>query len=209
MQLKTVIFSAKKLSKEFSTHAYYGTSTSSYDSNKYCIDMVKKFDHENYLVGLLFPQKFRNAYFAVRAFNIEIAQIKDQVSRNTFHAGKIRFQFWRDLLNSIHTNSDVHQQHPAANALKCAIKDNNLTLRWFERSLDARHVQYWSTHCIYYYFVLSDTRISLVNRWIQWMIWKPMPNAVIHQYCISFWRFWVCMTKMQSLLQVMLELVPV
>jgi NADH dehydrogenase [ubiquinone] 1 alpha subcomplex assembly factor 6 len=128
----------------FSTTAYHGKSSNSYDSNKYCVDLVRKWDYDNYLVGLLFPAKFRDSFFAVRAFNVEIALLKDQLSRNAFHTGKIRFQFWRDMLNNIYGASGILQQHPAANALERAIKNNNLTLRWFERSLDARYVHFLS-----------------------------------------------------------------
>jgi NADH dehydrogenase [ubiquinone] 1 alpha subcomplex assembly factor 6 len=132
------MWSCKSLNYFSTTTAYHALSSNIYDSNKYCVELVKRWDYDNYLVGLLFPQKFRDSFFAVRAFNVEIALLKDQLSRNSFHVGKIRFQFWRDILNSIYGVSEVSQQHPAANALERAIKNNNLTLRWFERSLDAR-----------------------------------------------------------------------
>ncbi len=104
------------------------------------MELVKKCDYENYLVGLLFPRNCRQAYFAVRAFNVEIAMIKDQIPRNTFHAGRIRFQFWNDTLDDIYSKDlkPKSLQHPVAQALSEAVISKELTRRWFERSLEAR-----------------------------------------------------------------------
>lgn len=115
------------------------------DSNEYCMNLVQKWDHENYMVGLLMPNKSRSAFFAVRAFNIEVAMIKDQIPRNTYHAGRLRIQFWKDVLNGIYFDRDstagfnANQANiPILKALEAAIKDNGLTLRWFERALEGR-----------------------------------------------------------------------
>lgn len=115
------------------------------DSNEYCMNLVQKWDYENYMVGLLMPNKSRSAFFAVRAFNIEVAMIKDQIPRNTYHAGRLRIQFWKDVLNGIYFDRDstagfnANQANiPILKALEAAIKDNGLTLRWFERALEGR-----------------------------------------------------------------------
>lgn len=107
--------------------------------NAHCVDLVKTSDYENYLIGLLMPKNSQQAFFAIRAFNIEIAVIKDQLPRNSFQAGKIRFQFWKDVLNGIYDESKSNYlQHPVAQAVRQAVVEKNLTKRWFERSLEAR-----------------------------------------------------------------------
>lgn len=67
----------------------------------YCANLVKQYDYENYLLGLLTPSECRDAYFAIRAFNIEIALIKDQTNANP-HASRMRFNWWRGVLEEIY-----------------------------------------------------------------------------------------------------------
>lgn len=70
-------------------------------SEKYCLDLVRNRDYEGYLMGLLFPHQHRRAYFAVKAFNVEIATIRDSVPRSAGLSGKLRFEFWRDTLKTL------------------------------------------------------------------------------------------------------------
>lgn len=120
-------------------------------SNIYCRDLVKKHDYENYLVGLLCPTPHRDAFFAIRAFNVEIATIKEQIPRNTLHAGRLRFQFWKTILDSIYDCTDAlpGSSHPISHALHSAVQRNKLSKRWFERSLEARYL-YWRNETLYY-----------------------------------------------------------
>ncbi len=110
-----------------------------FDSNKYCMNLVKQYDYENYLVGLLFPKGSRDAFFAIRAFNVELAVIKDQSNNNAL-AGRLRFQWWRELLEKVYSKDSMsmYEQQPVAQALAFSIQRHNLTARWFERSLEAR-----------------------------------------------------------------------
>jgi len=111
------------------------------DTSAYCIDLVKKHDYESYLIGLLFPKQHRAAYFAIKAFNVEVATIRDQIPRNAQQAGRIRFQFWRDVLNDIQKNKSIakHNNQPVALELAKHVVNYNLTIRWFERCVEARY----------------------------------------------------------------------
>lgn len=129
------------------THRFYGrrlstttTSTLAQDC-EYCVELVKKHDYQNFLAGHLFPAKIRHAYFAIRAFNVEIAMIKDQAHGNAL-TGRIRFQWWRDVLEEIYADplSATQPPQPVARVLKVLIPERQLSKRWFERSLDARWV---------------------------------------------------------------------
>ncbi len=116
-------------------------------SNQYCRELVRTSDYQNYLIGLLFPGDCQDAFFAIRAFNVEIAMIKDHIPRNTFQAGRLRFQFWKDLLQDIYFgNGSLLSQHPSGMAIFDAVKEKNLTLRWFERSLEARYKDMANDH---------------------------------------------------------------
>lgn len=123
------------------TRRFASSDHSSTTSSSYCIDLVKKSDYESYLIGLLFPKQHRRAYFAIKAFNVEIATIRDQIPRNAQQAGRIRFQFWRDVISEINNKSLAkHNNQPVALELAEHIPKYSLTTRWFERSIEARCV---------------------------------------------------------------------
>lgn len=109
-------------------------------ASSYSLDLVKTKDYEGYLVGLLFPAQHRRAYFAVRAFNVEIATIRDQVPRSALQAGRMRFQFWRDALTSLSDNRKLQSfmRQPVAQELEYLVSNYDVNVRWLERSLEAR-----------------------------------------------------------------------
>jgi len=120
------------------------------DAHTYCFDLVKTHDYEHFLAGLLIPKRHRDVYFTLRAFNIEIATIKDQIPRNNANAGRIRFQFWKDVLHQIYEHDHDHSHdvyrntlsssinQPVALALQYHINNSKLTKRWFERMIESR-----------------------------------------------------------------------
>ena len=105
------------------------------------MELVKQHDFDNYLVGLLVPSQYRHSFYAIRAFNVEIATIKDQANNNVM-AGRIRFQYWRDILDDIYNGKDfpvsTAMNQPVVYALYKHINELNLTSRWFQRSIEAR-----------------------------------------------------------------------
>lgn len=114
------------------------SSSSLENANSYCQNLVKQHDFDNYLAGLLVPRMYRDAYFAIRAYNVEIATIKDQMSGNAA-AGRIRFQWWRDAIETMDNGKTVaNLQQPIALAMSHYCIKHGLSRRWLERSLDAR-----------------------------------------------------------------------
>lgn len=79
-----------------------------------------------------------------------MATMKEQLPNNNFSlATRTRFQFWRDILNQCDqnnsediekSNSNIPQQ-PLARELYLSIKSNNLSVRWFEKILEARQME--------------------------------------------------------------------
>ena len=109
--------------------------------HKHCIEMVQNRDFEGYLCGLLMPSSSQEAYFALRAFNVEIASIKDAsqliggrsrggqsssnqrtIGNTTFDevgdgerdpslASKLRMQWWKDSILDIYSEKQQQQQN--------------------------------------------------------------------------------------------------
>ena len=72
---------------------------------------------------------------------LKIATIKDVIPRNTLHAGRYRFQYWRDALQSFVPNlsgSSLDNQQPVLSALQVYVPKYKLSVRLLERSLEAR-----------------------------------------------------------------------
>ncbi|KAB1257974.1 NADH dehydrogenase complex I; assembly factor 6 [Camelus dromedarius] len=101
-----------------------------------------KRDYEGYLCSLLLPAESRSSAFALRAFNVELAQagfkphlqVKDSVSEKTI--GLMRIQFWKKTVDDIYCDNPPHQ--PVAIELWKAVRRHNLTKRWLMKIIDER-----------------------------------------------------------------------
>src|SRR5690554_2807603 len=92
--------------------------------------IVREGDPDRYLSVLYAPEAKRDALFALYAFNVEVAAIRDRIKEPM--AGEIRLQWWRDALtNGIAGN-------PVADALMDAMNTYRLPLQAFIDYLDAR-----------------------------------------------------------------------
>ncbi|XP_048214898.1 NADH dehydrogenase (ubiquinone) complex I, assembly factor 6 isoform X1 [Perognathus longimembris pacificus] len=103
-------------------------------SDHYCLELLRKRDYESYLCSLLLPEESRSSALALRAFNVELAQVKDSVSEKTI--GLMRMQFWKKAVEDIYCDKPPHQ--PVAIELWKAIKRHNLTKRWLMKIIDER-----------------------------------------------------------------------
>lgn len=96
-------------------------SRRSKEDHAHCVDLVRDRDMEGYLCGLLMPSRARRSYFAIRAFNVELASVKDggaigrsirrQSGGDHFGtdlslASRLRMQWWRDALGEIYGDDD-------------------------------------------------------------------------------------------------------
>ncbi|CAE6415257.1 unnamed protein product [Rhizoctonia solani] len=104
------------------------------ESNAYCRELVRKHDYEAYLCSYFYPRAAQPGYFALRALNVELAMIRETVSRPII--GKMRMQFWRDAIKSITSNKPV--KHPIAIALHEASQMAKLPPYYLKRMVDAR-----------------------------------------------------------------------
>ncbi|XP_076470134.1 NADH dehydrogenase (ubiquinone) complex I, assembly factor 6-like [Babylonia areolata] len=104
---------------------------------QYCMNLVKKHDYENYLCCLLLPKQVQRAGFAVRAFNVEVAQVRDVVSEKT--TGVMRMQFWKDAVENLLQGAPP--QTPVAVELAGAARYFKLSKRHFTNIIEARAEQ--------------------------------------------------------------------
>ncbi|XP_013874377.1 NADH dehydrogenase (ubiquinone) complex I, assembly factor 6 isoform X2 [Austrofundulus limnaeus] len=103
-------------------------------SEKYCLDLVRSRDHEGFISSLLLPFEARRSSLALRAFNVELAQVKDSVSQKTI--GLMRMQFWQTAVEEIYRDDPPNQ--PVSTELWRAVRTHNLTKRWLLRIVTER-----------------------------------------------------------------------
>lgn len=104
------------------------------------IDTVRMRDYAGYLSHVAYPQRLQPHFWALRAFHIELASIKDNVSNEL--VGRVRMQWWRDAIESVYANRPP--KHPITIGLRDAVfdpvveKHGSLVKDHFLRIIDAR-----------------------------------------------------------------------
>ncbi|XP_077295769.1 NADH dehydrogenase (ubiquinone) complex I, assembly factor 6 homolog sicily [Arctopsyche grandis] len=87
------------------------------DTLQYCLDSVRRYDYENFVSTLLLDKSVLTHAIVIRAFNVEIARVQDQVSDKNI--GLMRFQFWIEALDKIASSNakEAIPAHPVAQEL--------------------------------------------------------------------------------------------
>jgi len=83
------------------------------DSFSYCEQLVHAADKDRFLASLFAPADRRSPLFALYAFNVEIARVRELVHEPL--AGEVRLQWWRDGLEG-RTQGEM-RANPVADAL--------------------------------------------------------------------------------------------
>jgi phytoene synthase len=81
---------------------------------QHCAALVREADRDRYLATLFAPAEHRDALFALFAFNVEIARVRD-LAREPM-PGEIRLQWWREVLSGEREGEAA--AHPVAAALR-------------------------------------------------------------------------------------------
>ncbi|CAA2106377.1 All-trans-phytoene synthase [Methylobacterium bullatum] len=100
----------------------------------HCEALVREGDPDRYFATLFAPAAFRPHLFALAAFSLTIARVRDAVTNPM--AGEIRLQWWRDALQG-EARGDV-KANPVAAALDDAIVRRKLGRQPFVDLIDAR-----------------------------------------------------------------------
>ncbi|KAL6109853.1 ndufaf6 [Pungitius sinensis] len=109
-------------------------SSAAADSQAYCLQLVRSRDYDGYVSSLLLPEEARRSSLALRAFNVELAQVKDSVSQKAI--GLMRMQFWRTAVEDIYRDEPPEQ--PVSGELWRAVRKHELTKRWLLRIITER-----------------------------------------------------------------------
>ncbi|OAD56659.1 NADH dehydrogenase (ubiquinone) complex I, assembly factor 6 [Eufriesea mexicana] len=110
------------------------SGTTKQTTTAYCLELVRKHDYENYLCTLLLSSKITAAAFVIRAFNVEIAQVKDQV--RDYKIGEMRLKFWTDALNNTYKGNPP--KSPVMLELHKILQKHSLSKHYFKRLIDIR-----------------------------------------------------------------------
>ncbi|KAH7083773.1 Squalene/phytoene synthase-domain-containing protein [Paraphoma chrysanthemicola] len=108
----------------------------------YCANLVKTYDAPSHILQTFIPQSSRDAYIAIRAFNVDVARVADTTSTPTI--GMMRMQFWRDTVTKALAGSPPKE--PVAILLAKAAEDLHersdgkarLSKNWFHRIINTR-----------------------------------------------------------------------
>jgi phytoene synthase len=79
----------------------------------YCAELVRAADRDRFIAALFAPTEQRDALYALYAFNIELARVRE-VAREPL-PGEIRLQWWSEVLNG------ERAEEARANPVACAI----------------------------------------------------------------------------------------
>ncbi len=101
---------------------------------RHCEELVRDGDPDRYFATLFAPAAFRPHLFALSAFSLTVARVRDAAGNPM--AGEIRLQWWRDALQG-EARGDV-RANPVAAALEDAIVARRLGRQPFVDLIDAR-----------------------------------------------------------------------
>ena len=101
---------------------------------RYCAEAVRRLDPHRYIAALFAAEPARTDLFALYAFNLELATVREQVSEPL--VGRIRLQWWRDTIGDIYRGAT--RETPVVRALKAAIERHSVPRVLFDSLIDAR-----------------------------------------------------------------------
>jgi len=104
------------------------------DSFAHCEQIVRDADKDRFLATLYAPANRRGPLFALYAFNVEVARVRDAIRDPT--AGEIRLQWWRDALER--PGLGEARGNPVASALLDTIIRFRLPVRSLVDLIEAR-----------------------------------------------------------------------
>jgi NADH dehydrogenase [ubiquinone] 1 alpha subcomplex assembly factor 6 len=100
----------------------------------YCARQVQQYDPDRFLCALFAPPAEREGLFAIHAFSLELARIREVVREPLL--GHMRLRWWSDALEAIARNQPP--EHPVAAALAAAMAGSALDRRHLDRLVAGR-----------------------------------------------------------------------
>lgn len=100
----------------------------------YCARQVRDFDNDRFLATLFAGDSVREDLFALYAFNLELAKIRETVSEPMI--GRMRLQFWRDAVPGL--MSGEPPSHAVAEPLSVCVRRAGISADQLHALIDAR-----------------------------------------------------------------------
>ncbi|KZM24724.1 uncharacterized protein EKO05_0005296 [Ascochyta rabiei] len=108
----------------------------------YCANLIRTYDTPSHILQSFVPQSSRDAYLAIRAFNVDVARVADTTSTPT--VGMMRMQFWRDTVTKALAGSPPKEPvaillaHAAEHLQSRTDGKSRLSKNWFHRVINTR-----------------------------------------------------------------------
>lgn len=106
------------------------------ETAEYIADLVRHEDRDRFLTAMFMPEDRRADVLALYAFNIELAKIREHVSETMI--GRIKLQWWRDVIAAIYDGKGAPKGNPVTEGLVTAITARNLPRDHFDVLLATR-----------------------------------------------------------------------
>src|SRR3990172_2713533 len=100
----------------------------------HCEAEVRARDKDRYLATLFAPAEARPHLFALYAFNLEVAQVRERIHEPL--AGEVRLQWWRDAVEG--TRAGEATANPVAAALLDTVERRSLARHLLSELVDGR-----------------------------------------------------------------------
>ena len=104
------------------------------DAFDHCEALVREVDKDRFLATLFAPAKYRRPLFALYAFNVEVARVREQAREPM--PGEIRLQWWRDVFAG--SGRGEVRANPVAAALLDTVVRYRLPPKMLADLIDAR-----------------------------------------------------------------------
>jgi len=104
------------------------------DAFAHCEALVRAADKDRFIAALFAPEESRAALYALYAFNLEIARVREVIHEPL--AGEIRLQWWNDVMER-GARGEV-EAHPVAAALRATIARYDLPAAQLKTLIEAR-----------------------------------------------------------------------
>ncbi|KAH8879933.1 hypothetical protein GQ53DRAFT_849291 [Thozetella sp. PMI_491] len=142
-------------------------------AKRYCVNQLKQFSYESYLVRHFVPPRAQDAYDALRTLNLELARLPETVSNPSI--GRFRMQFWRETIEKVFAGNPPKE--PVSILLHKAITD----LKARSGGSAANSLKFWA--------------LRLINTREQYMDNRPFTSlAALEEYAENTYSSLMYMT---------------
>lgn len=116
-----------------------------------CLQSLKRYNPESVLQLPFWPTDSQSAFVAIHSFHSELQLIPSSVSSGKTLIAKIRYQWWRDAIDSCYqfdqsspsqAANQIPSNHPLVHILKSSVKKHGLSKYYFTRMINALENHY-------------------------------------------------------------------